>query len=102
MPKQIKLLDPIHPGEILFEEFMNPLGLSINGLARDLYVPPNRVHAIVRGNRSISADTARRLSKYFGTTPETWINLQVQYDLRVASRRVGAEIEKHVRRRDAA
>src|SRR5665213_3806470 len=71
-----KLLDPIHPGEILLEDFMKPLGLSINRLARDLDVPPNRIGSIVNGIRSITADTALRLGTYFGVSPETWLGLQ--------------------------
>ena len=102
MAKTIKLLDPIHPGEILAEEFMKPLGISINRLARDLHVPPNRIHAIVHGARSITADTALRLGTYFGTTPDTWLYLQVEYDLRLARRIAADEIAKRVHRRDAA
>jgi len=102
MAKASRLLAPIHPGEILLEEFMNPLGISINRLARDLRVPPNRVHAIVHGSRSITADTALRLGAYFGVSPQTWLNLQAEYDLRVARRTVGEEIRKTVRRLDAA
>jgi addiction module HigA family antidote len=97
-----KLLDPIHPGEILSEEFMKPLGISLNRLSRDLGVPPNRVHAIVHGTRSITADTALRLGAFFGVAPETWLNLQTEYDLRVARRISGAEIARTVRRREAA
>jgi addiction module HigA family antidote len=97
-----RTLEPIHPGEILLEEFMNPLGISINRLSRELQVPPNRVHAIVRGTRSITADTALRLAAYFGVAPETWLRLQADYDLRVAQRTSGSEIAKTVRRRDAA
>ncbi len=102
MAKKTKLLDPIHPGELLTEEFMKPLGLSINRLARDLHVPPNRIHSIVHGNRSITADTALRLGTYFGVTPETWLNLQTGYDLRVARRTAGGEIAKTVRKHEAA
>lgn len=102
MPKQTKLLSPIHPGEILSEEFMRPLGISMNGLARDLHVPPNRVHGILHGTRSISADTALRLGRYFNTTAELWINLQTSYDLRLARQTLGEQIEKSVRSRDAA
>jgi addiction module HigA family antidote len=102
MAKRTKQLNPIHPGEILAEEFMQPLGLSINRLARDLNVPPNRIHAIVHGVRAISADTALRLGTYFGNTPETWLNLQTEYDLRVARRTAGKEIARTVRERDAA
>lgn len=102
MAKRMKLLDPIHPGEILNEEFMKPLGISINRLARDLHVPPNRVHGIVHGTRAVTADTALRLASYFGTTPETWLNLQSEYDLRIARRTAGEEIGKVVRKREAA
>jgi addiction module HigA family antidote len=76
-----KLLPPVHPGEILKEEFMKPLGLSANALARALRVPPNRISAIVNGSRSVTADTALRLAKAFGSTPDFWLNLQKQYDL---------------------
>jgi len=102
LPKKTKLLDPIHPGEILTEEFMQPLGISINRLARDLHVPPNRIHGIVHGTRSITADTALRLGIYFGVTPELWLNLQTEYDLRVIRRTAGGEIAKMVRKREAA
>jgi addiction module HigA family antidote len=93
-----KLLEPIHPGEILFEEFMKPLGISINQLARDIAVPPGRISAIVNGQRAISADTALRLGKYFDVSPEVWVGLQGDYDLRVAQRTIGAEVEKRVHR----
>jgi len=102
MAKKTRLLDPIHPGEILTEEFMKPLGISINRLSRDLHVPPNRIHSIVHGNRSITADTALRLGTYFGVTPETRLNLQTEYDLRIARRTAGGEIAKTVRKREAA
>ena len=102
MNKKTKLLDPIHPGEILTEEFMKPLGISINRLSRDLHVPPNRIHAIVHGNRAITADTALRLGAHFGVSPETWLNLQSEYDLRLARTTAGEEIAKTVRRRGAA
>ena len=81
---------------------MKPLGISINRLSRDLHVPPNRVHGIVHGTRAITADTALRLGAYFGVTPETWLNLQAENDLRVARRRAGEEIAKSVRKREAA
>jgi antitoxin HigA-1 len=99
---QPTLLDPIHPGEIPAEEFMKPLGLSLNRLARDLHVPPNRIHAIVHGARGITADTALRLGTYFGMTPETWLNLQTEFDLRLAHRTTGEEIARTVRKLDAA
>ena len=90
-------LDPIHPGEILLEDFMKPMGISINRLARDLDVPPGRISEIVNGKRSVTADTALRLGKFFGVSPETWVGLQADYDLRVARRAVGPEIEERVR-----
>ena len=96
-----KLLDPIHPGEILREEFLRPLGISINALARDIVVPPNRISAIVNGARAISADTALRLGKYFGVSPELWLDLQSDYDLRVARRTVWKRVEPRVRVRAA-
>lgn len=102
MPKKTHLLEAIHPGEILAEEFMKPLGISINRLSRDLNVPPNRIHGIVHGTRAITADTALRLGLYFGTAPETWLNLQTEYDLRLARRTAGEEIARTVRKRDAA
>jgi addiction module HigA family antidote len=76
-----KLLNPVHPGEVLKEEFMVPLGLSANALAGVLRVPPNRISAIVNADRSVTADTALRLAKALGTTPDFWLNLQKQYDL---------------------
>ncbi|MEI8188751.1 MAG: HigA family addiction module antitoxin [candidate division NC10 bacterium] len=96
-----KLLDPIPPGEILLEEFMRPLGVSINRLGRDIGVPPNRISGIVNGKRSITADTALRLGKYFGTSAETWLDLQSDYDLRMIRRTAGDEIEAQVRARAA-
>ncbi len=93
-----KSLDPIHPGEILLEEFMKPLGLSINRLARGIAVPPGRISAIVNGKRAITADTALRLSKYFGVSSDLWVGLQADFDLRIAKRTVGPEIDKRVHR----
>ena len=92
-----KLLDPIPPGEVLHEEFMKPLGVSINALAREIAVPPNRVSDIVNGKRSITADTALRLGKYFGVSPELWLDLQADYDLRVARRTTWLKTEPRVR-----
>ena len=79
---------------------MKPLSISINRLSRDLHVPPNRIHAIVHGTRAITADSALRLGTYFGVTPETWLSLQLEYDLRVARRVAGGQIAKTVRRRE--
>ncbi len=92
-----KQLDPIPPGEILIEEFMKPLGISINRLARDIDVPPNRISAIVHGKRSITADSALRLGKYFGVSPEIWLDLQSDYDLRVMRRTAWPRIEPRIR-----
>jgi addiction module HigA family antidote len=101
MAKKAKRLDPIHPGEILLEEFMRPMGISINRLARDLVVPPGRISAIVNGKRAITADTALRLGRYFGVSSDLWVGLQADYDLRVAKRTVGAEIAERVHPRVA-
>jgi len=100
--KEPKRLNPIHPGEILLEDFMKPLSISINQLARDLDVPPNRVSAIVNGARSITADTAFRLAVYFGVSPETWLGLQMDYDLRLVRQLNGDQIARRVRTRQAA
>jgi len=96
-----KRLEPIHPGEILLEDFMKPMGVSINRLARDTVVPPGRISAIVNGKRAITADTALRLGKYFGVSPEVWMGLQADYDLRVAQRVIGAEVDRRVQRHAA-
>ena len=96
-----KLLDPIHPGEILREEFLKPFGVSINGLAHDIAVPPGRISAIVNGKRAITADTALRLAKYFGVSSELWLGIQADFDLRIAQRTIGPEIEKRARARVA-
>lgn len=101
MTAKSKLLTPIHPGEILFEEFMQPLDISINRLAREIAVAPGCISAIVNGKRSITADTALRLGKYFGVSPEVWMGLQADYDLRLAQRTVEAEVEKRVHRHAA-
>lgn len=96
-----KFLAPIPPGEILLEDFMRPLGISINALARDIDVPPNRISGIVNGKRSISADTALRLGKYFGVSPAIWLDLQSDYDLRMAQRTTWTQVEPRVRARAA-
>jgi addiction module HigA family antidote len=92
-----KKLDPITPGEILSEEFMKPLGLSQNRLARDIDVPVGRISEIVRGRRAITADTALRLGKYFGVSPELWLNLQMDFDLRVAKLKIWPKVERRIR-----
>jgi addiction module HigA family antidote len=91
-----KVLEPIHPGEILLEEFLKPMGVSINRLARDIVVPPGRISEIVNGKRGITADTALRLARFFDVSPELWLGLQAEYDLRIARQTVGKEIEKRV------
>lgn len=80
------LLPPVHPGEILAEEFLGPLNLTQTGLAMELRVPPSRIHDLVHGKRTLTADTALRLAAFFGTTPQFWLNLQQRYDLVVAQR----------------
>ena len=96
-----KQLDPIPPGEILREEFMRPLGITVTALARDISVPANRISQIVNGKRALSADTALRLGKYFGVSPEIWLDLQSEYDLRVARRTTWKRVESRVRTRVA-
>ena len=91
-----KLLDPITPGEILREDFMEPLGISINQLSRDLAVPPNRISEIVNGKRAITADTALRLQRYFGVEAQFWLNLQSEYDLRIVRRKIWNDLERRI------
>ena len=100
--KNRKVMPPVHPGEMLREDFLKPLGLSVNRLAMDLHVPVTRMNDIVRGRRSITADTALRLGKYFGTSPQFWLNLQSNYELELAQDLVGAQIESQVQPRQAA
>jgi antitoxin HigA-1 len=102
MQKKARRLPPVHPGEILREDLLTPLGISINRLARDLRVPVTRVSEIVNGRRGITADTALRLARYFGTTPEFWMNLQASFDLDVAQRASAERIAKDVHPREAA
>ncbi len=90
-------MPPIHPGEILNEEFLIPLGVSQYRLAKELSVPPRRVNEIVRGLRAISADTALRLARYFGTSEQFWLNLQARYDLEMEKDRLGKRLEREVR-----
>lgn len=94
MPR--KRLAPVHPGEILLEEFLVPLGITQYRLARSLKVPPRRINEIVHGDRAISADTALRLARFFGTSDRFWLNLQAAYDLDVERDRRGARIEREV------
>ena len=90
-------MPPIHPGEILKEEFLEPLGLSQYRVAVDISVPPRRINEIVHGKRAISADTALRLARYFGTTDRFWLNLQTHYDLELQRDRLGKRLETEVR-----
>ncbi|PIP42372.1 MAG: addiction module antidote protein, HigA family [Desulfobacterales bacterium CG23_combo_of_CG06-09_8_20_14_all_51_8] len=89
-------LDPIMPGEILREDFMEPMGISMNHLSRDIAVPPNRISEIVNGKRGITADTALRLERYFGVEAQFWLNLQSEYDLRIMKRKIGSDIEQRI------
>lgn len=89
-------LSPVHPGEILAEEFLSPLEISQYRLAKDISVPPRRINEIVHGKRSISADTALRLARYFGTSERFWLNLQAHFDLEVEKDRLGDRLEKEV------
>ena len=91
-----EFLDPIIPGEILRTDFMKPMGISINRLSRDLSVPPNRISEIVNGKRSITADTALRLQRYFGIKAQFWLNLQNEFDLRRAVREKWTDIEQRI------
>jgi len=91
-----KVMNPIHPGEILMEEFLEPLGVSQYRLAKDISVPPRRINEIVHGKRSITADTALRLARFFGTTERFWLNLQVRYDLEVEKDRLAGVLERDV------
>jgi addiction module HigA family antidote len=90
-------LSPIHPGEVLLEDFMKPLGLSQYRLAKDIGVSPIRISQIVNGQRSITADTALRLARYFGTSAAVWLRLQVRYDLEVAERELSGRINREVK-----
>ena len=89
-------LSPVHPGEILAEEFLSPLEISQYRLAKDISVPPRRINEIVHGKRSVSADTALRLARYFGTSERFWLNLQTHFDLEMEKDRLGDRLEKEV------
>jgi antitoxin HigA-1 len=97
-----KKLPPIHPGEILLEEFLKPLGMSMNKLADELHVPANRITQIVEGRRSVTGETALRLARYFGTSPEFWLGIQKDYDLEVARDEFEVEVEPQVQPRGKA
>jgi len=92
-----KLLDEIHPGEILLEDFMKPMGITARQIAADIDVSPSRISEIVHGARPITADTAIRLGLFFRMDPKFWLNLQMEYDMRVAKRTLQKEIEPRIR-----
>jgi antitoxin HigA-1 len=98
MPKKIA---PVHPGEVLREDVLRPLGMSVNKLALSLGVPATRIGEIVNGRRAITPETALRLARFLGTTPEFWIRLQARYDLDVAKDKFSAQIERTVRPHEA-
>jgi len=102
MARKTKMMPPIHPGETLREDFMRPLGLSASRLALELAIPVTRVNDIARGKRSVTADTALRLARYFLTTPQFWMNLQANYELELAQDACGPEIIERIRPRRAA
>ena len=92
----MKKISPVHPGEILLEEFLKPLGISQYRLAKDISVPARRINEIVHGTRAISANTALRLAKYFGMSPQFWLNLQSHYEIEVEGDKIGARLTKEV------
>ena len=93
----MKKMEPIHPGEVLLEEFLNPMGISQYRLAKDISVPARRINEIVHGKRSITADTALRLGRYFGTSAQFWMNLQDHLDLEIQRDRIGDRLDEEVR-----
>ena len=95
MAKKIK---PVHPGEILLEEFLKPMGISQNRIALDICVPPRRINEIVHEKRRITADTALRLSRYFGMSAQFWLGLQMDYDLDVEADKLGSRLDRDVRK----
>ena len=101
MTRKKDLLPPVHPGEILLAEFLEPMALSQYALAHAIGVPPRRINEIVLGKRAVSADTALRLGRYFGMEPQFWLNLQSRYDLDVARDELGTRLEREVKPRAA-
>ena len=89
-------MPPVHPGEILMDEFLTPMGISQYRLSRDISVPPRRINEIVHGNRSVTADTALRLGRYFGISPQFWLNLQAHFDLEREQDKLGDRLEQEV------
>ena len=102
MKKSAKLRPPVHPGTVLRLDLLEPLGMSINQLAKELRVPANRLSQIVRGKRGITADTSLRLGRYFGFSPEYWLNMQAHHDLEVIRRQSIGKIEREITPREAA
>jgi addiction module HigA family antidote len=92
----MKKLAPVHPGEVLLKEFLEPMEISQYRLAKEIHVPPRRINEIVHGTRAVSPDTALRLAKYFGVSPQFWMNLQAHYDLEVEQDRIGNTIEREI------
>ncbi len=92
----VKKLSPVTPGDVLLEEFLRPMNITQNQLAKDINVPANRISQVVHGKREITSDTALRLGKYFGIEPEFWINLQVRFNMKIARSELGKKIEKEV------
>jgi antitoxin HigA-1 len=92
----MKKISPVHPGEILLEEFLKPMGISQYRLAKDISVPARRINEIVHGNRALSANTALRLAKYFDMSPQFWLNLQSHYEIEVETDKIGARLNKEV------
>ena len=92
----MKKMQPIHPGEVLLEEFLNPMGVSQYRLAKDTNVPARRINEIVHGARAITADTALRLGRYFGTSAQFWLNLQTHFDLEVQEDKIGNRLDQEV------
>ncbi len=91
-----KTLHPIHPGEILLEEFLEPLGISQYRLAKEIHVPPRRINEIIHGKRGVSPDTALRLSRFFGTSERFWLNLQTRYDIEMTKRQIGDQLQTEI------
>jgi addiction module HigA family antidote len=96
------MIQPPHPGETIKEDYLLPLGMSVNALAKQLAIGTARLNEIVRGERGVTADTALRLARYFGTSPEFWLGLQLEYDLRMAQQKVGKLIARQVKTRAQA
>ncbi len=92
----VKKLSPVTPGDVLLEEFLRPMNITQNQLAKDINVPANRISQVIHGKREITSDTALRLGKYFGIEPEFWINLQVRFNMKIARSKLGKKIEKEV------